>query len=253
MKETFYFSHDYNARGDERVIKLISKAGWEGYGLYWAIIEKLYEGDGYMEEDYDCIAFDLRTDSDRIRPIINDFKLFKVKGGRIHSESVLHRLRQRKGRSEQARQSALSRWNKPSTRDANAMRTQCDGNAIKESKGKESKVKDSERGKPESVFLEPSTTTPVSPPPVPPTPPRFAPPTIGEVEAEFKTKGVPSNQAGSEASKFFNHYEANGWMVGKNKMKKWKSAIAGWVSRNELGNQASATARRPAPGGVILM
>jgi len=28
--------------------------------------------------------------------------------------------------------------------------------------------------------------------------------------------------------KFFNHYESNGWMVGKNKMTKWKSAIITW-------------------------
>ena len=30
------------------------------------------------------------------------------------------------------------------------------------------------------------------------------------------------------AEKFFNHYESNGWYVGKNKMKDWKAAVRGW-------------------------
>jgi hypothetical protein len=43
MKETYYFSHDYNARNDEKIIKLIQKEGWEAYGIYWAVVEKIYE------------------------------------------------------------------------------------------------------------------------------------------------------------------------------------------------------------------
>lgn len=32
---------------------------------------------------------------------------------------------------------------------------------------------------------------------------------------------------------FFNYYQANGWMVGKNKMKNWKAALANWNARNK--------------------
>jgi len=143
MKETFYFSHDYNARNDEKIVKLIQKEGWEGYGLYWAIIEKLYEADGFLDEDYDCIAFDLRTECERITSIIKDYKLFSISMKKISSKSCLARLRKRKGKSESARQSANIRWNKLNNDDANAMRTQSERNAIKESKGKENKVKES--------------------------------------------------------------------------------------------------------------
>ena len=41
-KETFYFSHDYNARNDIKIKKLILKHGFCGYGIFWAIIEDLY-------------------------------------------------------------------------------------------------------------------------------------------------------------------------------------------------------------------
>ena len=142
MKETFYFSHDYHARSDAKVTKLIKEMGYEGYGLFWGLVEMLYEADGFLEEDYDNIAYALRTDSERIAKLVKDYNLFSVASKKIHSNSVLARLRARKGKSEKARQSAVLRWNKQKKEDANAMRTQCEGNAIKESKVKESKVKE---------------------------------------------------------------------------------------------------------------
>jgi len=35
--------------------------------------------------------------------------------------------------------------------------------------------------------------------------------------------------------KFFNHYESNGWKVGRNPMKNWKAAVITW-ERSEFGN-----------------
>ena len=140
MKETFYFSHDLNARNDEKIVKLIQKEGLEGYGIFWIIIEKLYEADGFLEEDYDCLAFDMRTDCECIKRIIKNYELFSISNKKISSKSVLARLRKRKGKSESARQSANIRWNKQKKEDANAMRLECERNAIKESKVKESKV-----------------------------------------------------------------------------------------------------------------
>ena len=137
MKETFYFSHDFGARNDEKIIKMLSKDGWTAYGLFWAIIEKLYEAEGYLTKDYDSIAFDLRTDSDSIKRIIESYSLFKINGDKFHSKSVLQRLDKRAEKSNKAKQSAEYRWNKPN--NANALPTQSDSNAIKESKGKENK------------------------------------------------------------------------------------------------------------------
>jgi hypothetical protein len=52
------------------------------------------------------------------------------------------------------------------------------------------------------------------------------PKNVEEVEAYFSTKEKPK----SEAHKFFNYYEANGWMVGKNKMKNWRAAANNWIA-----------------------
>lgn len=36
----------------------------------------------------------------------------------------------------------------------------------------------------------------------------------------------------NEAKKFFCYYDSNGWRVGKNPMKNWKSAFKGWCARS---------------------
>ena len=134
-KQSFYFSHDYNTRSDIKIKKLIVKHGYEGYGIFWALIEDLYQNANAMPLDYDCIAYDMRTGSDIIRSIINDFDLFEVEGSIFGSLSVQRRLDQRNEKSRIARQSAMKRWGD----DANALRPVCDSNAIKERKGKEKK------------------------------------------------------------------------------------------------------------------
>lgn len=40
-----------------------------------------------------------------------------------------------------------------------------------------------------------------------------------------------------DAVKFFNYYESNGWKVGRNKMKCWKSALTTWNSNNDTKQQ----------------
>ena len=137
-KDTFYFSHDYNARTDPKVKKLLSRHGIAGYGIYWALIEDLYNNSNKVPSDYETIAYDLKTDTKVISSIIEDFGLFTSSDGFFSSDSVKRRLEERNGRSEKARQSAEKRWN----RNANALQSDCEPNAIKERKGKERKEKE---------------------------------------------------------------------------------------------------------------
>jgi hypothetical protein len=136
MKDTYYFSHDYNARNDHKIKRLISKHGYLGYGLFWAIIEDLYNNANALQTDYESIAFDLRTSENIIESIINDFDLFVIEGDNFGSLSVQRRLEERDAKSAKARETAFKRWNKEKE-NANAMQTHSECNAIKESKGKE--------------------------------------------------------------------------------------------------------------------
>ena len=38
------------------------------------------------------------------------------------------------------------------------------------------------------------------------------------------------------SEKWFDYYESNGWLVGKNKMKNWKAAVRTWKSNNLSNN-----------------
>ena len=142
-KDTFYFSHDYNARADDKIKGLIRKHGITGYGIFWTIIEDLYNNANALKTDYDGIAFDLRVDPETVKSIINDFDLFVFENGSFGSVSIEKRLDERNEKSEKARQSAFKRWDKIKA-DANAMQTHSDSNAIKDSIVKDRKGKEEE-------------------------------------------------------------------------------------------------------------
>jgi len=136
-KDTFYFSHDYNARNDEKIKRLIRKHGMIGYGIFWSIVEDLYNNANALRTDYEGIAYDLRSDSDLVASVVNDFDLFVFREDFFGSKSVQERLDQRNDKSESARKSASYRWG-----NANALQTQSEGNAKKERKGNKRKGKE---------------------------------------------------------------------------------------------------------------
>jgi hypothetical protein len=131
-KDTFYFSHDYNSRNDEKVKFLLRKHGLIGYGLFWAIIEDLYNNANALRTDYEGIAYDFRIDVKLVESVIKDFDLFVFDEDTFGSLSVQKRLDERDSKSIKARESAHKRWT-----NANAMQSQCEGNAIKERKVKD--------------------------------------------------------------------------------------------------------------------
>lgn len=57
---------------------------------------------------------------------------------------------------------------------------------------------------------------------------KFQKPSLEEIEEYCRQR-----QNSVDAVTFFNHYESNGWMVGKTHMKDWKAAIHTWERRQE--------------------
>lgn len=68
----------------------------------------------------------------------------------------------------------------------------------------------------------------------------FVPPTVQEVKEYCLSVGSKV-----DAESFVSFYESKGWMIGKNKMKSWKSAIVTWEKRNNL--------KRVEPKQIIVM
>ena len=123
---------------DEKIKKVLMKLGMEGYGIFWAIIESLYNNANALRLDCECIAFDLRVDINKVEWLLKESGLFVIDGECFKSKSIEERLLKRGEKSKKASESAKKRWDNY----ANAMRTHSEGNAIKERKGKENKVKE---------------------------------------------------------------------------------------------------------------
>lgn len=71
---------------------------------------------------------------------------------------------------------------------------------------------------------------------------RMEPPSLQQICEEFNGKiGDPGNEAHS----FFNHYESNGWKVGKNPMKSWKASAANWINRQKKWDQEQRGNHKP--------
>ncbi len=160
VKDSYYFSHDSNARHDPKCSALINDFGMEGYGLYWAIVEVLSEQKNYkikkFKKLYSGLAQQLWTDEDKIRSIIeamlHDYELLVEDEDYIWSESLLRRMSireaKRQAKVEAGRlggiQSGISRAKKKTERSKTKQcLKQNEANEPKERKGKESTVKES--------------------------------------------------------------------------------------------------------------
>lgn len=69
-----------------------------------------------------------------------------------------------------------------------------------------------------------------------PKPPSFTKPLLEEVRTY-----VTASSLTVDASQFLDHYEANGWRVGRSLMKDWKAAVRNWDRRNRIGGINAGT------------
>jgi len=68
----------------------------------------------------------------------------------------------------------------------------------------------------------------------------FAKPTLVEV-----TEYCKERKNSIDSQHFIDHYESNGWIVGKTKMKNWKAAIRTWENRSKEFNQSPKQEDKP--------
>ena len=139
MKKT-YFPHDSNARNDIKLIKVRAKYGYEGFGIYFALVELLFtENNKLCVDDFETLAFGLNCNAEILKDIILNFDLFIVDDNCFYSKRLDNTLDEINKRSLKASENAKKRWS-----NAVAMPSHSNGNA---SKVKESKVNKSKLNK----------------------------------------------------------------------------------------------------------
>lgn len=147
-KDAYYFSHDANSQDDPKCMLLIDQLGMEGYGIFWALIERLRQ-----EKEYKLpfaiipsLARRWATSKEKVEVVIKNFELFVILDDCFFSERLKKSMELK---SLKALESINKRW-----KNTNEIRTNTnvlpsntnvirnDTIKVKESKVKESKVKD---------------------------------------------------------------------------------------------------------------
>lgn len=224
MKDTYYFQHDYNARNDPKLQEILLEHGVAGVGIFWCVIEQLYEQGGKLpHKACKSIAFALHVDCKLVESVVKDFDLFRLDARHFWSKSVIARLDRRKEISDRRKSAAASRWKQ--RQQEVQVQSKDDTNALQElSKEKESKGKET-KGK--EIEEEEGAKTAK----------RFCPPTLEEVKAYCAEK-----EYNIDAERFIDFYTSKGWFVGKNKMKDWQAAVRNWHKGGKGNGGARTTA-----------
>jgi len=116
MKESFYFSHDSNARNDVKIIKLRRQLGIEGYGIYWCLIEMLRDAPGNKLpiESIDDIAFSINCSKEKVEAVIRNYDLFMIEDETFFSDRLIRSMNQYKelksSRSKAGKIGMEKRW-----------------------------------------------------------------------------------------------------------------------------------------------
>ena len=124
MKKT-YLQHQSNSFTDIKIIKMRSKLGIESYGIFWALLELLFNEENKLcLDDYTVLAFSLQCDADKLKSVIEDFDLFIIEDGCFYSKRLNDHIDNINSKSIKAKENASKRWN-----NANAMQSHSEPNA----------------------------------------------------------------------------------------------------------------------------
>jgi len=109
--KSYYFSHDYNAANDTKVLFLRHQLGMEGYGIYWFLIEKLADAGGKMPlELIPILAMQMQSSDTKVKGVITQFDLFSINEGEFWSDRLNDHLGLREKLSQSGKNGAISRW-----------------------------------------------------------------------------------------------------------------------------------------------
>ena len=153
MKDAYYFSHDSNARNDQRLMKLRMKYGPEGYGIYFMIIEILRDTEDYKLHisDVQSICFDIRDDEEKVLDVLKNYSLFEFEGDYFHSKSLTRRMdkldRIKEKRRESGKKGAIATAKVRQVLKTETASDVAIAEQVKHSKVKQSKVENSKEDK----------------------------------------------------------------------------------------------------------
>lgn len=216
-----WFKHDSNANNDAKLKKVRFKFGMQGYGLYWYLLELIaariekHRLDFDLEHDSEIIAHDTGIPQVLVQEMIDYFvtiNLFENSGETItcikmgcRTDDYIGRIASGRVRinSEHTSNKVLSK----SGQTPNKVVV----NRLEENREDKNIDKQGNKKK------------------------QFQKPSVDEVAAYCQERGNDL-----DANQFYDHYEANGWVRGKTKIKDWKAAVRTWERNAKQGMKSTS-------------
>ena len=226
-KDAYYFSHDSNAHTDPKVLKLRMSLGWEGYGIYWAIIENLRNQETYSicESEFMFLTLSLAIDEAKLEQMLSkclEVKLLEISDGKVFSPSLLRRMERADDIRNKRREAGSKGGKAKANAKANAKATLKQNSSTKGKESKEKEIKEKEiKEKKSKVFIPPSPK---------------------EFSDYCKAEGYYHI-----AENAFKGYEEGDWHdTHGNKIKNWKQKLQnGWFKNSEKREDTSNLSTRP--------
>ena len=219
-KNTYYFSHDYSAHNDFKILFLRQQLGIEGYGIYWFLIETLANADGILPlKVIPALSMQMHTTEAKVEAVIKNFELFEISENDFFSIRLnknLQKLQDLKETNSKKGLKSAELKRLKMLNNSTAVEPQLNRGSTKERKGKEKKrkeleeynsFKDTESNK-EQNKLERDTTRNI----------------LLEKSNLFRQPNIPTQEqvwevicrAGGTkemAESFFQKYESYGWIT----------------------------------------
>ncbi|QTU84932.1 DUF4373 domain-containing protein [Xiamenia xianingshaonis] len=219
-----WFKHDSDASTDGRISVLRMQHGSVAVDAYWYVLEQIYKyerpfsvrladadaGSARYSDSMRVLCGCMQVPCEDMEALMRsmcELGLMGVVGDdpclQVTSRRAEEALLAASAKSKAASEAAKTRWSKDDS-DANACKRTANAKQLKTKDCKTEDLNTRDSG----ARLRP----------------RFTPPTVEEVAAYAAERGYAI-----DAERFVNFYESKGWMVGKNKMAKWKAAVANWA------------------------
>ena len=208
---TSWLKHDYNSRRDPKILAIIEKYGFAGYGRYWALIEFLAEQGGYIKKDDEIyknalkneLKYKKNTDLDEfLNELIKIGLLVENEDETITSKRLEKDLLEKNEISLKKKEAIKKRWenkNKTDNTDVIHVNNKSNTDVIPE---EESRVEESREEK--SIYI---------------------------LEKEILSFAEAEKIPKETAKEFYNYYSALGWKtVAGIKIVDWKAKLKGWKS-----------------------
>ncbi|WP_051230184.1 Lin1244/Lin1753 domain-containing protein [Haliea salexigens] len=212
-----WFKHDSNASADAKLKRVRMKYGLQGYGLYWYCLELIAQSveahnlTFELEHDAEVIAYDVGLS----REIVQEMMIYMVNLGLFSADSqgriFCVKMLKRMDSSMTSNAKMREMLTKAKQNHDGVMIGHDEGMTSHDSVMQERKKEEKERKSG-----------------------RFTPPSVDEVSEYCSSRG---NSVDAQA--FVDHYESNGWMRGKTKIKCWKACVRTWESKREAPKSGS--------------